>query len=106
MLRRGTWGGVSFPTPKHGHTACVIGVVQVRALLRGESSVRGALWQDVIIILGGWTRYITIHELNPKGTSCAPPTYVGKVLSIARESSSHHIFRVCGCREVKLIPCP
>ena len=30
------------------------------------------------------------NELSPKGTNCAPPTYVGKVSSSARESSSQH----------------
>jgi len=30
------------------------------------------------------------NELIPKGTNCAPPTYVGRVLSSARESSSQH----------------
>ena len=30
------------------------------------------------------------NGFSPKGTKCAPPTYVGKVLSSARESSSQH----------------
>ena len=33
-----------------------------------------------------------------KGTSCATPTYVGKVLCSARESSPQHTFRPWGCR--------
>ena len=37
-------------------------------------------------------------ELSPRGANCAPPTYVGRVLSSAREPSSQQTFRVWGCR--------
>jgi hypothetical protein len=34
--------------------------------------------------------------LSPSGANCAPPTYVGRVLSSIREASSRHTFRVWG----------
>ena len=38
------------------------------------------------------------NALSPKGTNCAPPTYVGKVLSSVRESSSQHTCTGVGLR--------
>ena len=43
-------------------------------------------------------RFDRRNELSPKGTNYAPPTYMCKVLSSTRESSSQHTFRVWGCR--------
>ena len=40
-------------------------------------------------------------ELSPSGANCAPPTYVDKVLSSARESSSRHTGKGVGLPRVR-----
>ena len=64
----------------------------------GPSFVLPTPWQEPLCHI------IIRDELSPRGGNCAPPTYVGKVLSSAREPSSQHTFRVWGCRFISSSP--